>query len=143
MNDLVALARQGLTVDALEAAMRLETPVIIEPVHHFADGLYAREITIPAGTLLTGKIHRTQHLNVISRGRISVWTAGDEVREIVAPFTFVAHPGTRRVGFAHEETVWTTIHATRETDLDRLEAELIQPAPVLAAPDPQEALCRG
>lgn len=116
------------SVDELEGRMHAEFPAVeIEPVHYFADGLYAREITIPAGTLLTGKIHKTRHLNVVSAGEISVWTEGEPVRRIRAPFTFVAEPGTRRVGFAHEDTVWTTIHSTPETDLAALEAALIEP----------------
>ncbi len=125
----VALVESGAfqSVDELERAMRTVPQLEIEPVHHFADGLYAREITIPAGTLLTGKIHKTRHLNIISKGRITVWSELDGKREIEAPFSFVAEPGTRRVGYAHEETVWTTIHATSETNLERLEAELIEP----------------
>lgn len=120
-----------LSVDTLESAMITQPQIAIEPVHLFADGLYAREITIPAGTLLTGKIHRTRHLNIISQGDISVWSAGEPVRRIRAPFSFVAEPGTRRVGFAHEDTVWTTIHATSETDLEQLEAVLIEPHDIL------------
>jgi hypothetical protein len=128
-------------IDQLEALMRREPQVEIEPVHHFAHGLYAREITIRAGTLLTGKIHRTEHLNVISQGRIIVWTE-DGMREVSAPFTMVSRPGTKRVGYALEDTVWTTIHATAETDLVKLEAELI--APTRAALDEkEEAPCLG
>jgi hypothetical protein len=122
-------------IDQLEALMRREPQVEIEPVHHFAHGLYAREITIKAGTLLTGKIHRTEHLNIVSKGRIIVWTE-DGMREVSAPFTMVSHPGTKRVGYALEDTVWTTIHATAETDLMKLEAELI--APTRAALDERE-----
>ena len=59
-------------IDRLEALMRSEPQVEIEPVHYFAHGLYAREITIKAGTLLTGKVHRTEHLNIVSKGRIAV-----------------------------------------------------------------------
>jgi hypothetical protein len=118
-------------VDRLERAIVQHlAPVEIEPVHYFADGTYAREITIPAGSLLTGKIHKTQHLNIISAGSITVWSPGEKTRHIVAPFAFVAEPGTRRVGFAHEDTVWTTIHATEETDLERLELQLIEPRDV-------------
>lgn len=113
-------------IDALEALMLREPQVEIEPVHYFAHGLYAREITIKAGTLLTGKIHRTEHLNIISRGRIIVWTE-DGMREVSAPFTMVSRPGTKRVGYAIEDTVWTTIHATEERDLEKLEIELIAP----------------
>jgi hypothetical protein len=113
-------------IDALEALMLREPQAEIEPVHRFAHGLYAREITIKAGTLLTGKIHRTEHLNIVSKGRIIVWTE-DGIKEVAAPFTMVSRPGTKRVGFALEDTVWTTIHATTETDLAKLELELIAP----------------
>lgn len=109
----------------LESAMKKSQSCIdIEPMHYFSKGLYAREITIPKGTLLTGKIHKTEHLNIISKGDISVLTE-DGPKRIQAPFTMVSQPGTKRVGYAHEETVWTTIHATEETDLVQLEADLI------------------
>ena len=106
----------------------LEQPQVeIEPTHYFADGIYAREIVIPAGTLLTGKIHRTRHLNIVSKGKIAVVTE-DGQKIIEAPCTFVAEAGTKRVGLALEDTVWTTIHASQETDLDKLETELIAPS---------------
>ena len=108
----------------LEGEMRKCPQVEIPPKHYFAKGLYAREITIPKGTLLTGKIHKTEHLNIISKGDISVLTE-DGPKRVQAPFTMVSRPGTKRVGYAHEETVWTTIHATTETDLEKLEADLI------------------
>lgn len=109
----------------LEDAMK-QSPCQVEipPVHYFARGLYARQITIPRGTLLTGKIHKTEHLNIISKGDISVLTE-DGPKRVQAPCTMVSQPGTKRVGYAHEETVWTTIHATEETDLVQLEADLI------------------
>lgn len=112
---------------ALEDAMRLHPhQVEIEPTHYFFEGGYAREITIPAGTLLTGKVHSGEHMNIVSRGSITVWTE-DGMKRVSAPFSFVSRPGTKRVGLAHEETVWTTIHAnpTNEHDLTRLEEMLI------------------
>ena len=123
----------------LEDALRELEPVHIEPVHHYANGLYAREITIPAGTVLTGKVHKTEHLNIISAGRITVWTE-QGMRTISAPFTMVSQPGTKRVGYAHEDTVWTTIHATTERDLEKLEAELIEPEYLIAE---DAKLCLG
>jgi hypothetical protein len=109
----------------LENEMKELDQLEIEPVHHFSEGIYAREITIPKGCLLTGKVHKTVHLNIISKGDITVWTE-DGMKRVKAPFTMVSRPGTKRVGFAHEDTVWTTIHGTDETDLDRLESQLIE-----------------
>lgn len=92
--------------------------------HHFADGSYAREMLIPAGTMVIGKIHRHAHVNVISKGRIYVATEfGCEILE--APFTFVSKPGTKRAVYAIEDTVWTTIHVTNETDLEKVEDVVI------------------
>ena len=111
-------------IDHLERKMVEMGGKPIEARHYFANGIYAREIFIPKGTLLTGKIHKTEHLNIVSQGEISVLTEAGPQR-VKAPFTIVSLPGTKRVGYAHEDTVWTTIHATTETDLDKLEAELI------------------
>ena len=111
-------------IQKFENALRELPQIPIETFHHFAKGLYAREIFIPKGTLLTGKIHKYTHLNIISLGDISVLTENG-MKRIKAPFTMVSVPGTKRVGFAHEDTVWTTIHGTEETDLEKIEAQVI------------------
>lgn len=98
----------------------------IEPEikHFFSDGTYGREMTILAGTVIVGKIHKHSHINVISKGIIDVWTEYDRVR-YEAPITFVSKPLTKRLVKAVEDTVWTTIHVTDETDLDKIEKEVI------------------
>jgi hypothetical protein len=111
----------------LEGEMLKQPQVEIETTHHFAPGIYAREIFVPKGTLLTGKIHKTGHLNILSKGDITVLT-DEGMKRLKAPCTFVASPGTKRAGYAHEDSVWTTIHASAETELDKLEAELIAPS---------------
>jgi hypothetical protein len=113
-------------IEQLEGVMlqMKEEQIEIEPKHYFAEGLYAREITIPKGTTLTGKIHKFEHLNIISKGDISVMTEAG-IKRIQAPATIISQPGTKRVGYAHEDTVWTTIHATTERDLVKLEDILV------------------
>ncbi len=121
---------------AIEAEMA-KLPQVDCPVrHHFAPGIYAREMTIPKGVTLTGAVHKTEHLNIVSKGRIAVST-DDGIREVSAPFTFVSKPGTKRIGHAIEETVWTTIHATDETDIDKLVEELTESkaSELLGGPD--------
>lgn len=108
--------------------------------HHFAPGLYAREIFIPAGVLIVGKIHRHAHVNTISRGRVVVATEFG-LNELVAPVTFVSQPGTKRAVLAHEDTIWTTYHPTDETDLAKIEEYVIAPSyEALEAPATQEVL---
>ena len=93
--------------------------------HHFAPGAYGREMTLPAGLVVVGKIHKHAHINVISKGRVQVFTEQDGVLELAAPCTFVSSPGTKRVVHVMEETVWTTVHVTDKTDLAEIEREVI------------------
>jgi len=109
----------------LEEEMRKQPNHIeIATAHYFAPGLYAREIFIPKGTLLTGKIHLFGHLNIISKGEISVLTE-EGMKRIKAPCTLVSRPGIKRLGLAHEDTVWTTIHACCATSEEEAEKLLV------------------
>ena len=99
--------------------------ISLDPNNQFASGVYARELSISKGSLIVGKVHKTEHFNIISKGDISVATK-DGIMRIQAPYTFVSKAGIQKVVFAHEDTVWTTIHATNETDIDKLENELVE-----------------
>ena len=92
--------------------------------HYFANGQYAREMAIPRGVILVGKIHKHEHLNFITKGEVSFLSEFEPMR-IKAPYTFASPAGTKRIIFAHEDTLWTTIHNTEKTDLDEIEKEVI------------------
>jgi len=111
-------------IKALEDHMLTYPQVPIETKHYFAEGLYAREIFIPKGTLLTGAVHLFEHINILSQGDITIILETGAQR-LKAPQTIVSKPGTKRVGYAHEDTVWTTIHAAEETDIKKLEELLV------------------
>src|SRR6185369_5049805 len=111
MNDLDFSTRDKIT--AFESWMKEEPQVEIPVIHHFSYGVYAREIHIPAGTLLTGEIHKYENLNFLLKGDISVMTETGVVR-VQAPFTIVSPPGTKRIALAHTDCIWTTIHGTFE-----------------------------
>jgi hypothetical protein len=106
-------------VEALEREIE-KLPQVDCPVrHYFAPGLYAREMTIPAGVAAVGAVHKTEHLTVVSKG-VLLLTTDDGMRKIEAPATFVSKAGIKRAAYAVEDAVITTFHATDETDLDRL-----------------------
>lgn len=100
--------------------------VHIEPRHYFAPGIYMREIFIPKGVVLTGKIHKTEHLNVLSLGEVSVWN-GEGTHRIKASSVIHSMPGTKRAIYAHEDSVWINVHHNpeNERDLDKIEEFLI------------------
>ena len=95
--------------------------------HSFSDGVYVREVTMPADSLLVGKTHRTKHLNMISKGSCILLDRETGKRTLIqAPYTFESEAGVSKVVYIIEECVWSTIHVTDETDLDKLEELLIQ-----------------
>lgn len=99
-------------IDELEATIIHEVDSLIDAplVHKFTDGMYIREIFMPAGSLWTSKIHKTEHPYVVSYGKVAVSIDADEWYEITAPYTGITTPGTRRVLFILEDCIWTTFH---------------------------------
>jgi quercetin dioxygenase-like cupin family protein len=93
--------------------------------HHFADGAYAREMHIPAGHVVVGKIHRHDHFHFLSKGRVTVLTEKGGLEEYTAGGIMISPAGVKRLLVTHEDTVWTVIHVTKETDLDKIEAAVI------------------
>ena len=116
------IAKITALMESMKDMEQLDAPV----THHFSKGVYAREIFMPKGMLIVGKIHKTRHLNIISQGKCTVITPVRKL-EIEAPHTFESFEGEQKVVLMHEDTVWTTIHLTDETDLDKIEAECISP----------------
>lgn len=95
--------------------------------HKFSDKMYVREIFIPEGTLLVGKIHKHDHPNFLLKGVVQVVTEdkGGEILE--APLSMISPPGTKRGLLALTDLVWTTVHynPTNTQDLDELEGFII------------------
>lgn len=118
-----------------------EQPQADLPVDHlFTPGLYVRTIFMPAGSLIISKIHKTRHPYTVTKGRANVFTDTDGIVEIVAPFQGITEPGTRRLLHILEDMVWTTYHATEETDLEKIEALIIQPHDPALLPQERQML---
>lgn len=127
-------------VERLESAM-FELPQAEIPTQHaFGPGFYARTITIPADTVLVGKVHATEHIFMVTRGDITL-TTDEGVMRVQAPYQAICRPGMKRAGHAHTETVCVNIHITEETDLAKLESALIEDEQSLLANE--EILCLG
>jgi len=128
--------------DFLESLMidgeQIECPV----THYFGPGVYFREMSAPAGALIVGHRHRFECVNELLRGKVALLKDGGAVDVVEAPFRFVSAPG-RKIGFVIEDMVWRNVHATDETDLDRLESLLIEKSPLFLAHEQARQLCGG
>ena len=111
---------------ALEAHMKTLPQVQIPVKHYFAQGVYAREIFIPKGVILTGLIHRQSQINFCLKGDISVATE-QGYRRVLGGETIVSPAGIKRAAYAHEDTTWTTVLGTTLTDPQDIEAALTTP----------------
>lgn len=99
-----------------------ETPVI----HHFAPKVYMRQMDVKAGTLVVSKMHRTEHLNILLKGGVTVVTENG-IQYFKAPMILKSMPGTKRIGYFHEDSSWMTVHPTNQTDVEEIEKEVIVP----------------
>lgn len=114
-----------------------------EPHHFFATGMYARELTVPAGMLIVGKIHRHEHFLFVLNGRAEVISEFGRFT-VEAGHISVSPAGVKRIVLAMEDTKFVTVHLNKDDsqDLEVIEREHIQPedADMIAAEKEKEAL---
>lgn len=117
----------GSSIDELEASMIENFPIVDCPVkHHFTNGTYVREIFMPKGTLITSKIHKSQHQYFILKGSAIVWIDGVE-QEVSAPHIGITEAGTRRVLLITEDCIWATSHPNPNNEtLEQIEERIIE-----------------
>jgi hypothetical protein len=92
--------------------------------HTFAGGCYVREINMPKGQLMTTGIHKKEHPFFVLKGDVSILTDAGIVR-IVAPYSGVTKPGTKRLIYINEDTIWATVHATDKETVEEVIPDII------------------
>ena len=85
--------------------------------HTFHGGIYAREIEIPEGCILTGKIHKYDNMNMLVEGTMR-FIVDDENNfvELHGPSLVCAPSGVKRLAYAVTKSRWVTFLPTHETD---------------------------
>lgn len=79
---------------------------------------------MPAGSFIIGQQHKTEHFNVVLSGSARMLVDG-KVKTVTGPCSFVSGIGVRKLLFIMEDMRWATVHPTTETDIQKLEDELI------------------
>lgn len=92
--------------------------------HHFSDGLYAKQMVIPKGFEGIQHKHSYSHLSVLAKGRVIVVT-DDGKQEYTAPACIEIKAGIHHKVISLEDATWFCIHATDETDADKVDEVLI------------------
>ena len=113
-------------IDRLQAEMIKMPQAELQTEHYFVPGMYCRRVFRPAGTLIVGKVHKQPHFFLCAKGEIIAWTENG-MKKLQAGDVVESKPGTKRVTLATMDSIGITIHKTDKTDLDEIEAELIEP----------------
>jgi hypothetical protein len=92
--------------------------------HHFADGVYAKQMFIPKGYVAASHKHNYTHLSILATGQVIVST-NDSVEMHTAPACIAIEAGKHHKIEALQDCVWYCVHATNETDENKVDAVLI------------------
>lgn len=98
-------------LEKIEQALLEKEQAQWETQHYFSDGVYTRETFIPKNTILTGFRHRQKTINILTKGTISVVGVdklghAQDKGVLTAPMIIVTEPGIKKIGYAHEDTVF-------------------------------------
>ena len=113
-------------IERLQSEMVKMPQAELETEHYFSGGMYCRKLIRPAGTLIVGKVHKKDHFFMCAKGEIIAWSEKGMVK-LKAGDIIESKAGTKRVTLALSDAIGITFHKTDETDLDKIEAELIEP----------------
>jgi len=127
LNDLANIAPLREQIERLQAEMVQMPQADLQTEHYFSEsGMYCRKVFRPAGTLIVGKVHKHHHLFLCAMGEIIAWTENG-MKRLQAGDVVESKPGTKRVTLAVTDAIGVTVHRTDKTDLDEIEAELVEP----------------
>lgn len=142
--DIIGMFHLDLDVCDVEKWLMSMEGLEIKPENIFSGGVYIRQITVPAGTLVVGKRHRHETCNILLKGEMSLYVGGGKppVR-IKAPFLFTSQPGVKKMAYCHTEVIFSNIHPTDKTDLDAIEEEFIIPEKEYRLEHKGDPLCLG
>jgi quercetin dioxygenase-like cupin family protein len=127
LNDLAHVIPSREQIEQLQAEMVKMPQADLQTEHYFSEsGMYCRKVFRPAGTLIVGKVHKHHHLFLCAMGEIIAWTENG-MKRLQAGDVVESKPGTKRVTLAVTDAIGVTVHRTDKTDLDEIEAELVEP----------------
>jgi hypothetical protein len=129
-NNELAVKAEHIPIYRIEQALRSLPQIEIPVAHDFCKGIYARTILIPAGTLLTGAVHKDECFFLIRNGCILI-TTDDKPVQAESGFMVKSKAGSKRAGYAVIDTLVTTFHSNHEElrDPDEIWDKFTVPAP--------------
>lgn len=112
-------------MNVIERVKEVGVPLSSDAIQHcFSAGVYAKRIQFAAGQVAVSHVHRFDHLSILAAGRVRLIADGTTT-EYAAPAEIVIQAGHEHALEAITDAVWYCVHATDETDAERIDAALI------------------
>ena len=106
----------GKHIDKLreyESAALQQEQVHIPTNERIIGPMYIREILIPAGTAITGRVYKSSYVDIMISGDITIIDNNGTYR--LTGYNLLEGPaGRKRAGYAHSDTIWLTVHDAYE-----------------------------
>lgn len=113
-------------IEALKIAVK-DVPQVVMPTKHFlVDGMYARQILIPAGTAFVGRKHVKQHYFMCLKGGAMITLPDGAIHNLRAGMLLICEPDSQRLGLTYEDTIFVTVHRTSKTILKEIEDDCVE-----------------
>ena len=113
MSEEIAIKAELLPIYKLEKEMQKCPQLEIPTYHDFCKGLYARSIVMPAGSLVTGAVHKYECFFVVRSGCVII-TTDEGPTKAESGYMTVTKSGGKRALLALVDTLITTFHANPE-----------------------------
>lgn len=94
--------------------------------HQFADQIYIRQMDLKQGHVIVGAVHNHLHAWFLMKGHVIINNNG-EIIEHIAPCYTVSDPGSQRLIYAIEDSIFVNVHKnpTNTQDIKELEKEIV------------------
>jgi quercetin dioxygenase-like cupin family protein len=112
------------TVKELAQVHKGQFAIDLGTQHHFSSGVYAKQMHLPKGYMAISHQHNYDHLSILASGKVIVKTDDGE-QEYTAPVAITIAKHKNHAITALEDAVWFCIHATDETDTDKVDEVII------------------
>ena len=92
--------------------------------HHFSSGVYVRQMFLPKDNYAVTHSHNYDHLSILAYGSAKVICDGVETLYKSGDVATIK-AGCKHTVIAVEDSMWFCIHATDETDQEKMDSVLI------------------
>jgi hypothetical protein len=96
--------------------------------HHMpeSDGVYMKEIHLPAGKELFNHKHTFTHKSILAKGEAIVRVEGGEDQRVTGPVVLTITKGLQHSVVAITDVTWFCIHASDESDPEKIDHTLVE-----------------